>query len=112
MRKKDIDEKINRVREEAEQKKSFKYIFRGNKGKKALLYLRDKSFAKSTTYVKGDPMGTAFNEGIRTCLNNIETLINTPDEEFERIAEEKIKTLRQYERRSNDSTRSDTITVA
>ena len=111
MRNKDVDERIDKIREKAEQEKSFKYIFRGRKGKLALDYLKDKCFFNSTTYVKGDAHGTSYQEGMRMAFVNIENLIALPDETIEGAAENKIKTIRQSYERSNN-TGGDSITVA
>jgi hypothetical protein len=96
-----IEDKVQKIREIELQKKSFKKIFRGRNGKLAMTMLESLCYYNTSTYVKGDPQGTALNEGVRNTLLKIKDFISTPDSEFERRSEAKIKTLR-HERRTND----------
>jgi hypothetical protein len=103
-----IEEKVEKIRDTEQAKKAFKRIFKGRNGKLAMQLLEDLCYYNRPTYVKGDPQGTALNEGVRNTLLRIKDFINTPDAEFERRSEAKIKTLKN-ERRTNSGIDSYTI---
>lgn len=99
-----VDVRIEELRYNADQIKAIKSVFRGRKGKLALELLEKIGHVHKSTYVKNDPQGTALNEGTRQIVLKIKEFISMSDIEIERKTEDKIKTLRQYERGNSRST--------
>lgn len=60
----------------------YKRIFSSEQGKRVLADLIAQHFVMRPTYVRGDPQGTAFNEGQRDVVLRIMTIMGNDPTEF------------------------------
>ena len=75
-------DKIKALRED------YKKTFDCPEGKRVLKHMEDVGFWRATTFVPNDPMATCFNEGTRSFLLHIKTLLEMDIEQLEKIAKE------------------------
>ena len=86
-----ITEKKSKIIESGRKAKILRSRFRGKQGTEALELLKEMGFYNKSTYVHGDPYGTALNEGCRQMVLKILEYVNMDDAEIDKQVEEKIR---------------------
>ncbi len=89
-----LEEKVDKLRENCEKSLALRKVFAGKNGKLAMNLLEELCFFNRSTYVHGDPQGTALNEGNRQILLKIKEISEMSVDDIESKTEDKIKTLK------------------